>query len=374
MDPPQLDNTTEFVVHPQPLLDKDGERLVVVVKATLELTGDGELEVAPKERRRGVRMADIAWGDPEKSSILYPADLCLRKPGTDVIVVAKAHAPDGRPAPSFDVAVQVGRLCKLLRVFGPRVWQKGGEGLSAPGPIEEIEVRYDFAWGGFDMSDPTQIVEEPRNQVGLGVARDPDALTHRPAPSIEDPAVLILTARTRPPPAGIGAIGRNWEPRRQHVGTYDERWLAERAPLPPLDHDDRMNLCATPDLIAIPPLVGGEEVALLNLVPGGGATTFRLPRIGVEIGFHVRDRPFEVVRPSLDTVLIDTLPKAAPADGPAAAGGEARAALPLVTVEYVWRAAVKAPRRGKDARVAVREIVMERERGAEERRPGAAQR
>jgi hypothetical protein len=371
MDQPPLDNTTEFVAHPQPLIDKDGERLVVIVKATLELAADGVLEVAPKERRRGVRMADIPWGDPDKSSVLYPADLCLRKPGTDVIVVAKAYAPGGKPAPSFDVAAQVGRLQKQLRVFGLRVWQRDGEGLSAPRPLDAIEVRYDFAWGGIDTSDPAEIVEEPRNPVGLGVARDPASLTHQPAPSIEDPAVPIVTARTRPPPAGLGALGRHWEPRRAHVGTHDERWLEERAPLPPLDQDDRVNLCATPDLIAVPPLEGGEEVALLNLVPGGGATTFRLPRLGVEIGFLVKDRPAETVRPYLDTVLIDTLPKAPPAAGGAAGGDEEEGAEPppRVTVEYVWRASVKAPRRGKDARVVVREILME---GGAGPRPGAS--
>ena len=341
MDPPPLDNSTDFIAHPQPLVDRDGERLVVIVKATLELSPDGVLDVAPKARRRGIRMADVPWGEPEKSSILFPADLCVRKPGTDVIVVAKAYAPGGKPVPTFDAAVQVGPLRKLVRLFGLRVWQKAGEGLSPPRPVGEVEMRYDLAWGGIDVSDPAKIVEEARNPVGLGVSRDPDALTHQPAPSIEDPTEPILTARTRPRPAGLGAIGRHWEPRRKYVGTYDARWLEERAPLPPLDQDDRVHLCATPELVAVPPLLGGEEVALLNLVPGGGATTFRLPRIAVEIAFHVKDRPVEPCRPHLDTVLIDLLERSPPQP---------------ITVEYVWRASVKAPRRTKDARVVVREV------------------
>ncbi len=48
------------------------------------------------------------------------------------------------------------------------------------------------------------------------------------------------------------------------------------------------------------------------------------------------------VRPYLDTVVIDTL------------ANPRREARPL-TLEYVWRASVKAPRRMKDARVIVRE-------------------
>jgi hypothetical protein len=343
MTVPPIDNPTDLVAHPQILVDKDGERLITMVKGTFVREADGTLELAPKKRQRKLRFADVPWGKPEKSSVLYPADVCLRKPGTDVIVVAKAYAPGGKAVPSFDVAVKVGPLQKLVKVFGLRVWQAGGNGLSQPRPVAEIEMRYDYAWGGLDDADPAAIEEEPRNPVGMGVTRDPSSLTHQPAPSLEDPAQPILTAKTRPPPAGICAIGRSWEPRRRYAGTHDKRWLEERAPLPPLDQDDRFNLCATPELVATPPLRGGEEVALLNLQPGGGATTFQLPRVGVEIEFRVKDRPPEVVRPYLDTVLIDTLANPRKEERP-------------LTVEYVWRASVKAPRRLKDARILVREL------------------
>ncbi len=340
MDPPSLDNRTGYAVLPQLLMDRDGEKLAVLVKATYELPpGAAELEVAPSPRRRGIRLADVPWGEIEKSSIRYPADLCLRKPGTDVIVVAKGYAPGGRAVPSFDAGVRVGPVAKTLRLFGLRVWQKAGSGLSAARPLSELELRYDFAWGGFDDSDPERPVEEPRNPVGLGVTRDPEALTHQPAPSIEDPTALITSHRTRPAPAGLGAIARHWDPRRRHLGTYDAQWLESRAPLLPADADDRANLCATPDLVAQTPLLGVEEVALLNLVPGGGSTRFALPGVGVEIDVRVKGRDPEIVRPFLDTVLVDALfvPRRP------------------VTVELVWRAHFRAPRRMKDARILVRE-------------------
>jgi hypothetical protein len=342
MDQPPVDNTTDFVVHPQLLVDKDGERLVAIVKATFVRAADLTIELGSKKSQRKIRFADVPWGKPEKSSILYPSDLCLLKPGTDVIVVAKAHAPGGKAVPSFDVAVRVGALQKLCRIHGLRVWQSGGNGLSAPRPIAELEMRYDHAWGGLDDSDPMAVVEEARNPVGVGIARDPASLTHQAAPGIEDVAQPILTAKTRPPPAGIGAIGRHWEPRRRYAGTHDARWLEDRAPLPPLDQDPRFNLCATPELVATPPLRGGEEAALLNLQPGGGATAFLLPRVGIEIEFRVPDRPPEVTRPHLDTVLIDLLHNPRKEERP-------------LTIEYVWRASIKAPRRMKDARIIVRE-------------------
>jgi hypothetical protein len=341
MDPPRFSNRTDFVAQPLFVLAKGGEVLVTVVKATLVLPAQGaELEVASKRAQRPLRFADVPWGDPTKSSIKYPADICAHKPGTDVIVVAEAHAPEGRAVPSFDVAARVGRLEKVVRVFGLRVWGENGGSLSAPRPIEKLEVRYDFAWGGLDASDEARVVEEPRNPVGMGIARDASALTHQPAPFLEDPARLIASAKTRPPPAGLGAIGRHWEPRRSFLGTYDEAWAEERAPLPPLDEDDRLNNCASPGLVSKEAFTGGEEVSLLNLVPGGGLCAFRLPRLRVKVEVEVKGRSPEALSPHIDTVLIDTLP-----GSPSG----------LAVIELVFRAAVKAPRRLKDATITVLE-------------------
>jgi len=341
MDAPSLTNKTDFVVHPQLLLDRDGERLVTIVKATFELQPDGSLELAPAERSRGIRFADFPWDKEVPSSIAYPADVCVRKPGTDVVFVAKACAPGNKPAPSFDVRVEVGPLAKSLVVFGRRLWLDRGAGLSAPAPLAEIEMRYDYAWGGIDDEDPAALLEEARNPVGMGVTRKPGALTHQPAPSIEDPAYPIRSAKTAPPPAGIGAIGRHWMPRRKYAGTYDQSWQEFRSPLPPDDFDDRHNLCASPGLVAETPLAGRERVRVLNLTPGGGAVTFELPKVALAIELAVKDRAPAAFSPHLDTVLVDAY-----AIGPD---------KPLA-VEMVWRADVKAPRRMKDARVTVCEM------------------
>lgn len=357
MDAPDLRNRTDFVVQPFSLMGKDGEQLVVIAKATFlrpardsaspaDAPGTG-LVLAPRKGQRPLRAADVPWADPEKSSVRYPSDLCLRKPGTDVIVVAAAHAPGGRPVPTFDAGVRAGKLEKVVRVTGLRVWEANGAGISAPRPGTGLEVRYDFAWGGADLSDPKRPAYEPRNPVGLGVCRDPAALTHRPAPMIEDPLEPIRAARPSNVPVGLGAIGRHWEPRRRYMGTWDAAWLEERAPLPPLDHDDRANLCASPGLSSAAPFVGGEPVALENLTPNGGSVTFRLPRIRLTMTLALKDprtgapRGAQCVEtPSLDTVLIDTV------DVPGGA---------LAVVEMVWRAAFPHPRRLRDAEITVLE-------------------
>lgn len=343
MSAPPQDNQTDFVIHPHLVMDKDGEVLQCLVKATYELDREsGLLEVAPEPRRRGVRFADIPWGEPEKSSIAYPADIGVRKPGTDVVVIASAYPPPGEPS-SFDAYVRVGPLHKVLRIYGLRVWQEQGSGLSAPRPATPVEVRYDNAWGGVDDSDPARYLEEPRNPVGRGITRNPATLTHQLAPCIEDPGSPLLTSMTRPPPAGIGAIGRSWEPRRRYVGTYDQTWKELRAPLPPADEDDRINHCASPGLIADPPLRGTEACGFLNLTPGGRALEFRLPAIGVEIEFRVKDRHPAVTRPHLDTVVVDLY-------------GVGPDFPPII--ELVWRAYVKAPRKLEHSLTVVRELKL----------------
>lgn len=340
MDQPRLDNETDFVAHTQMLLDRDAEKLVTLVKATFELGNEGTLELAPPKRARRLRFADVPWELSKPESIVFPADVCLHKPGTDVVFVAKAHAPHGKPVPSFDVRVEVGPLQKSLVVFGRRLWVEGGSGLTPPAPISEIEMRYDYAWGGRDDSPGGPVVEEARNPIGTGMTRAPAALTHKIAPNIEDPSYPIRNARTRPPPAGIGVVGRAWEPRRRYVGTYDETWRSFKAPLLPDDFDDRFNHCASPGLIADPPLRGGETVRLLNLMRGGGALTFELPKVNLQIEARVPGHEPVLKQPHLDTVLFD-LYESGP-DKP-------------VTVEMVWRMHTKAPRRMRDARVIVRE-------------------
>ncbi len=345
MQQPDVDNRTDFVVHPQILLTKDGEKLLTVVKATYLLDPEtGMLELAEQDEQRGVRPADVPWGEPETTPPMFPCDVVGPKGGTDVVIVASGHAPGGEPVPFFDVVAQIGPLSKTLRVFGLRVWAADGTDLSEPRPIAEQHIRYDAAWGGCDVTDPTRPVEEPRNPFGMGVVGDPEVLTHRAAPAIEDPIELISSIDTKPAPAGWGPLGPSFMPRRGYHGTYDEAWLRDQVPLPPLDSDDRANRCASPGMFADPALRGGEEVSLLNITPGGGAVAFALPTVRLRIDHEQRVPKQELKReriaPVLDTVIIDTL--FAPARN-------------RVAVELVWRTLTHPPRSLKHATIVVRE-------------------
>lgn len=339
MNAPVIDNRTELRVHPQLLLDRNGEKLLCVVKATFEVDA-GKARLAPPARARVARAADIPWQKEKPNSLAYPADVCLRKPGTDVVVVARAETPGGRAMSSFDARVEVGALSKSITIFGRRLWLDGGSGLTDPAPTQGVEVRYDLAWGGRDESDPKNVVEEPRNPAGMGLCRDKNALTHALAPCIEDPNELISTVDTAPAPAGLSPIGRDFMPRRRYAGTYDDAWQTTRAPLLPDDFDDRYNQFASPGLFAERPLIGGEAVRLLNLTRGGGAFSFALPRISLEIEFRSQREPPQLFTPPLDTVVLDS--RFAPKD------------VPLV-LEMIFRASIPAPRRLRQTTIVVRE-------------------
>ena len=302
-----------------------------------------ELALCSADRQRSIRPGPYPWGLPGESTDMLPSDLCVRRPGTDVVIAARAYAPGGQKAPSWDVSARVGKLSKVLRIFGRRVWEGGGQGMSTPTPISMLDIRYEYAWGGLAMNDAGEIAEEPRNPAGRGIALDVNSLTHQPAPQIEDPFNLISSVLTRPAPAGFGPQMSNFAPRRDFRGTYDEKWLEERAPLPPPDQDDRIHNVATPDLHSDTPLTGGESVALTGTMPGGGTLQFTLPRVALEIAFLREDQPPQTFRPHLDTVVIDQLL------GP-------QTGMPIV--EMSWRAAIPAPRHAKVTTVRVQEVML----------------
>lgn len=343
MESPRVAHRTDFVIQPTSQYGRDGERVVAIVKSTWHLRrGARALELAPPDAQRPVRFADEPWGDPEASSIRYPADVAIDKPGTDVVVVADAWAPGGAAAPHVDVKVAVGPLARTLRAHGPRVWLDEGAHMSDATPTTRVPLRWELAAGGRDANDEGALVEDARNPLGSGVALHPSRLDGAPAPRIEDLAEPVTRADALPAPAGVGAVGRHWEPRRSHMGTYDAAWLDARAPLPPLDEDPRFALVAAPGLHAERPLAGGEAVTLVHVSPHAPVVRCALPRVRVEIAFELRGEVVARSEAPIDTVILDLTDETP--EGP------------LLVVELVHRAHVAAPRRKRDLVVRVREL------------------
>jgi hypothetical protein len=302
----QLTNTTPFAAERTFVRDRDGgEVWIVAVKATFTILPDGTLELADQQEQ--VIQAPEFAGEPGKSSLLYETDLVHTKLGTDVILHGHAYAFGGRPARSIDVALHVGTLSKTLRVIGDRIWQEGPIGLrvSEPEPFERIPIIYERAFGGVDdaSEDSEKRGSELRNPIGVGFAMEAERLVEQPLPNLEDPNELISSWKQRPPPVGFGPIPRDWSPRVELAGTYDEAWERDRLPLVPSDFDDRYYQCAPEDQQVPGFLRGGEPVELHNLTPGG-SLRFSLPR--AYLVFNTRfGRQIVGHRAKLHTVILE---------------------------------------------------------------------
>src|SRR4051794_33683067 len=89
----------------------------VVVKRTYSIQSCGT--VVRSNRDHELRKTDYYYdnGDPEWSTVQYESELAPYKPSVDVVVIGKAYAPQGKPAPQMRISVQVGGREKSLVVF-----------------------------------------------------------------------------------------------------------------------------------------------------------------------------------------------------------------------------------------------------------------
>jgi hypothetical protein len=282
-----LKNQTAYAAERNWTRDKNGVHWwLVAVRATFDLAPGGRLKLA--DEQRPPVLAPEYLGEPGKSSLRYDSELLAAKPGTDILVHAHAHAPQGKPAPTVPVSLRVGQVHKELLVHGERTYGQGLLGVSPgrPRAFTTSPIRYELAFGGSDLSDPeprNQRIDE-RNPVGRGFARRQAQLAGKPAHTVEYP-------RGNPAelgPAGLGPIDSFWMPRRKLAGTYDARWEQTKKPLLPDDYDPAFALSAPSDQRTDKPLTGGERVELLNMTPEG-VLRFELPRI--LLGFTTRIGP-----------------------------------------------------------------------------------
>jgi hypothetical protein len=158
---------------------------------------------------------------------------------------------------------------KTVLVHGDRVYRRTGIGVgpSAPVPFTTRPIRYEWAFGGSDTSDPDRSVHriDTRNPVGRGVAIRAKNLIDQPAHAIEYPRGEPAQSG----PAGFGPIDRAWSPRRELAGTFDARWMSSKRPLLPDDYDPAYALCAPADQRIGGFLHGGETIELVNMTPDG---------------------------------------------------------------------------------------------------------
>ncbi|GJH21757.1 DUF2169 domain-containing protein [Caballeronia novacaledonica] len=288
-------------------LQRDGrETLIVIVKATWTLPAFGHAPTIAAEQIPLIE-ADCFTGEPGFSAPLYETDYAHFKPACDVLLIGSAYAPAGRPATRVNVGISVGTVFKQFAVVGPRRWRKCLTGVRPddPAPFVRLRLGYDVAFGGTDRT------EEPdgrtatylTNPVGLGYWRHTAQIDGQPLPNTEQIGVPVTDPGGRYAPMALSPIGRNWMPRSQFAGTYDQTWLENTAPLWPDDFDTRYFQAAPADQI-LPYPKGGEDITLLNLTPNG-RHRFRLPEKRMPVTF-IPYRGRDVTREAfLDTIVLE---------------------------------------------------------------------
>lgn len=305
----QLINESPYIAERFINMDKDGaEVLVLLVKATFELPNESKTALTNAEQTP-IEFADIYIGEPGTSSLKYEADVGMCKQATDVVLIGHAYAE--KYGDSFvDVSFRLGDINKTARVFGDRQWENrlGVASISPPMPFTKIPLTYERAFGGSDTShtDPKLHDCEQKNPVGAGFRAKHSRLPVEglKLPNIEHPKSLIRTIDDRPDPVGFGFVAKNWLPRVNFQGTYNDKWMKTRMPLLPENFDDRFNNAASTGLVSKSFLKGGEKIEIRN-ASQGGYLGFSLPQVTL-LGDTMIVANVTPIDMNLDTVIIDT--------------------------------------------------------------------
>ena len=296
----QFENKSPFAVAMSILPNRDGiDTLFVVVKATFNLVPS----LAVAEKQVPVAMADEHWGDPAKTSVKYGSELHLGKPGTDIILVGQAWAPQQRPVTETGAMLRVADRKKTIVAVGDRVWR--GNSPSSPKPFVSMPLVFERAYGGSHQVGDRLYCEE-QNPVGVGFVgkRSKSDLAGQPVPNLEDLHKRIGSLGDVVPPVCFGFVAPSWQSRRQYAGTYDETWQKTRAPYLPKDFDLRYFHAATRDFVFPQPLVGGEPIAVAGVAPEG-PLRFELPKCRLDLQVTLAGKKVTPSPPSLETVVIE---------------------------------------------------------------------
>lgn len=285
--------------------------LIVVIKATYDFPTGPNSTPQRAEEQIELYEADAFTGEPGYSSPLYENDFATHKPKCDLILQqAVAYAPDGEPAKQVEVALGINKYRKAFRVLGKRVWEKIGPFSypTEPEPFTEMPLNWEMAYGGVDETAyPEEELSDAflYNPIGTGYWRKPTAKkvnqTAMPqTEALEDPIKNVNEPYT---PQGFGPVGRNWLPRSQYGGTYDEAWAKNDKPFYPQDFNELYHQCAPEDQQIKYPQ-GGEIITLHNLTPEG-VLRITLPALEEPVMVELSNGDQLSLETMIDTITLD---------------------------------------------------------------------
>lgn len=307
--------------------------LSVLLKRTYDIVPGKRCTQATTDTK--IISGDVYYDDPMNSAVKFESDFVPFKIATDVVLHGKAYAPQGQPAPSVIASLQVGQVRKNILVIGDRVCryrEKAVPVFTDPMPFISMNLGYDRAYGGFDIySDPKLPCPYARNPVGRGfvVANTKKTIEDLPLPNIEDPDNRLTPERLctehfmhwerQPMPQGFGWYGKAWRPRSLLAGVMPADRAVEQelrkvySQIVPLPQRPLYEQTQLPDMdfrffngaslgLALPFLMGEEEIHMVNLSPEGelrAQLPGERPHIGIDIGMGIQEPPV-----CLHTVMI----------------------------------------------------------------------
>jgi hypothetical protein len=264
---------------------------------------------------------EIFWETPMNTSVRFESDFAPYKLQTDVVLLARAHAPSGQPTHQCMVGLQIAERIKQIQVTGDRramfTGKDSAPAFTDPEPFTDMGLRYERAYGGTDVfSDKTTVYPYPRNPLGSGFAvlNTQESVDNLLLPNLEDPHNLLTPQRMcigdyakwadQPPPVGFGWVPKIWQPRCLLAGVLpadretEQQMRAAYAKLVPAEHREAYVSHGIPDMdfrffngasegLSLPYLSGGELVRTANLSPEGRLDCYLptdSPRIALDIG------------------------------------------------------------------------------------------
>jgi len=275
---------------------------------------DDSGKLTPIADQPPAKITDEYWGEPDLSSLRYPADMVPRKPATDVVIAGELTAPNAKPTASWLAGLTVRQQTKTLRICGPRQWANqvfGGWTLSAPEPTATIPLKYELAYGGNvarkEAKDAGQKPEvHPFNPLGCGFLGKAGADYRQtyPAAQFELPDQPVKDINRPVAVAGFSAMNDFFEERMQFSGTYKDEWDNDPEPTIPPDFKLDFWNCAPLDQRHTPYLTGGETIQLTGMT-AEGTLTLTLPHYRCRAVLKYLDGDRDSIIMDMDTVLID---------------------------------------------------------------------
>lgn len=303
----KLDNPTHWqaALYPDWRADR-APQTTLVVKLGYRFDAQGGTEVL--EPVPPIETADRHHEDNPAASLAAARESVPFKQGGEILCHGTAHPP-GEDARVMQASLGLSRdgsefWRKTLRITGPRQWRKGllTTGLTDPGPLQPLPLRYEHAYGGRDPRNSERRYEPNLTGVGYSArSRWHEDLT---APQIEIDPDYLETLSQRLTPAGFGPIAASWQPRIALAPEVNPAALAAghcpyRQDLPPELHN-----AAPLNQRFEQPFQGGELLQLGGLIAGAppDGISIQIPRNRPE-AWLIRGR----AAPSPIQLVCDTL-------------------------------------------------------------------